>query len=161
MIAIYPGSFDPVTNGHIDIIKRCASTFDYVIVAVLINQNKNVMFSAEERIKMIQKSFIGYDNVKVESFDGLLVEYARSKNAQIIIRGLRAISDYEYEMQMSLFNYQLAPEIETLFLVARGPFSYLSSSIVKEVASYGGDISSFVPSHVENNIIKNIQKRRV
>ncbi|MDO5717511.1 MAG: pantetheine-phosphate adenylyltransferase [Tissierellia bacterium] len=152
MIAIYPGSFDPITYGHLDIISRCASKFDKVIVAVLNNKNKNVVFSIEDRVAMIKELTDKYPNIEVDSFNGLLIDYAKVKNADIIIRGLRAVSDYEYEMQMSLYNKKLYPEIETMFLVSKSTYSYLSSSIVKEIASYGGDISSFVPPTVEKRI---------
>lgn len=152
MIAIYPGSFDPITYGHLDIINRCANKFTKVIVAVLNNQNKSVVFSTEERVSMIKELTSGYDNVQVDNFEGLLIDYAKKMKADVIVRGLRAVSDYEYEMQMSLYNKQLCPEVETMFLVSDTKYSYLSSSIVKEIASYGGEISNFVPSTIEERI---------
>lgn len=152
MIAIYPGSFDPITYGHLDIITRCSKKFNKVIVAVLNNQSKKVVFSIEDRVAMIKELTSEYPNVQVDNFDGLLIDYAKKKEADVIIRGLRAVSDYEYEMQMSLYNKQLFPEIETMFLVSDTKYSYLSSSIVKEIASYHGDISNFVPPLVEVKI---------
>ncbi|MDO5689719.1 MAG: pantetheine-phosphate adenylyltransferase [Tissierellia bacterium] len=152
MIAIYPGSFDPITNGHLDIIERCAKKFDKVIVAVSVNLNKKSAFTIEERVDMIRELLVDSENIEVDSFQGLLVDYTKNKGADVIIRGLRAVSDYEYEMQMSMYNKELYPDIETLFLVARGNYSYLSSSIVKEVAYYGGDITRFVPPSIEEKI---------
>ncbi len=152
MIVIYPGSFDPITYGHLDIIDRCAKKFDKVIVAVLKNMSKKSVFSTEERVEMIKELLRDRDNIEVDSFSGLLIDYTKQRKADIIIRGLRAVSDYEYEMQMSMYNKELYPDIETLFMVSRGSYSYLSSSIVKEVAHYGGDISNFVPPLIEEKI---------
>ncbi|NLY77359.1 MAG: pantetheine-phosphate adenylyltransferase [Tissierellia bacterium] len=149
MQVIYPGSFDPVTNGHLDIIDRCAKKFDKVIVAILNNSSKKYMFTVDERIALLEKVLEKYDNVEVDSFSGLLVEYTRQKNCSLIVRGLRAVSDYEYEMQMAHVNNKLAGDIETIFMVSREKYSFLSSSIVKEVAMFGGDISCFVPKTVE------------
>ena len=146
--AIYPGSFDPVTFGHLDIIERSAGIVDELIVAVLINSAKKSLFSVSERVKMLSELLEGHDNIKVESFDGLLVDYARSKEASIIVRGLRAVTDFEYELQIAQMNRTIYSEIDTIFLTTSLEYAYLSSSIVKEVASYGGDISHFVPESI-------------
>ena len=145
---IYPGSFDPVTFGHLDIIERSAGIVDELIVAVLINSAKKSLFSVSERVKMLSELLEGHDNIKVESFDGLLVDYARSKEASIIVRGLRAVTDFEYELQIAQMNRTIYGEIDTIFLTTSLEYAYLSSSIVKEVASYGGDISHFVPESI-------------
>lgn len=158
MVVIYPGSFDPVTYGHIDIIKRCARKFNTVIVAVLNNKSKKNMFTIEERVELLELALVEYDNIEVDTFSGLLVDYTKEKGCTTLIRGLRAVSDYEYEMQMALVNKKLDDDIETLFMVASGKYGYLSSSIVKEVAGFGGDISCFVPSIVEKSLIKKIEE---
>ena len=145
---IYPGSFDPVTFGHLDIIERSAGIVDELVVAVLINSAKKSLFSVSERVKMLSELLEGHDNIKVESFDGLLVDYARSKEASIIVRGLRAVTDFEYELQIAQMNRTIYSEIDTIFLTTSLEYAYLSSSIVKEVASYGGDISHFVPESI-------------
>ncbi|WP_236909713.1 pantetheine-phosphate adenylyltransferase [Clostridium sp. Cult3] len=149
MIVIYPGSFDPVTYGHLDIIDRCSKKFDKVVVSVLNNKSKKNMFTIEERVELLEKVLAKYDNVEVDTFSGLLVDYAREKGCTTMVRGLRAVSDFEYEMQMALVNKKLEPDIETFFMVSRGKYAYLSSSIVKEVAMFGGDVSCFVPHIVE------------
>lgn len=149
MIVIYPGSFDPITYGHLDIIDRCANKFDKVIVAILNNSSKKTMFSIEERTAMLNKVLEKYDNVEVDAFSGLLVDYTNKKNCSLIVRGLRAVSDYEYELQMAHINSKLSKDIETMFMVSRSEYSHLSSSIVKEVAEFGGDISCFVPEYIE------------
>lgn len=143
--AIYPGSFDPITYGHIDIIERSMSMFDEVVVAVLHNQQKNPLFSIDERVSMINGLTEDYDNVRVMSFEGLLVDFAKSIDANIVIRGLRAVTDFEYELQIAQTNRISYPSLDTVFLVTSLNYSYLSSTIVKEIASYGGDISKFVP----------------
>ena len=145
---IYPGSFDPVTFGHLDIIERASGIVDELVVAVLINSAKKSLFSVSERVKMLSEMLEGHDNIIVESFDGLLVDYARSKNASIIVRGLRAVTDFEYELQIAQMNRTIYGEIDTIFLTTSLEYAYLSSSIVKEVASYGGDISHFVPESI-------------
>lgn len=150
--AIYPGSFDPVTYGHLDVIKRSARIVDELIVGVLYNNTKMPLFSVQERVKMLGEVNIGLPNVKVLPFEGLLVDFARQTESKVIIRGLRAITDFEYEFQMSQTNGKLAPEIETLFLTTSLDYSYLSSSIVKEIAAFGGDISQFVPPLVAEYI---------
>lgn len=151
-IAIVPGSFDPVTNGHLDIIKRTAALFDEVYVSILSNSTKNPLFKDEERVELIKRVTRELENVKVESFTGLLVDYARQRNAKFIVKGLRAVSDFEYEFQMALINKELAPEIETFFITTSTSYSYLSSSIVKEVAKYGGDLTQMVPHEIIDDI---------
>ncbi len=146
--AVYPGSFDPITFGHLDIIKRSAKMVDELVVGVLHNSAKNSLFSLEERVNMIKEMTKDIPNVKVESFDGLLVDYMRRIGANIIIRGLRAVTDFEYELQLAQINHVQNEEIETLFLITNLKYSYLSSTIVKEIASYGGDISKFVPKQL-------------
>ena len=146
--AIYPGSFDPVTNGHLDIIARSARLVDELIVGVLNNRAKNALFSAEDRVSMLKELTSHYPNVTIEAFDGLLVDYAKRTDAAIIVRGLRAVTDFEYELQIAQTNHEIYEQIETIFLTTRLEYAYLSSTIVKEVASYGGDISRFVPQQI-------------
>jgi pantetheine-phosphate adenylyltransferase len=153
-IAIYPGSFDPITNGHLDIIKRAAKLFSKVIVAVIRNPEKEPHFTLEQRVKMIKESLSGLDNIIVDSFAGLLVNYAKKKKAHTIIRGLRAVSDFDYEFQMALTNRKMAPQIETLFFMTDYNYSYLSSSFVKQIAHYGGDVSELVPAAVAKQLGK-------
>lgn len=157
--AIYPGSFDPVTNGHLDIIERGAQICDELIVAVLQNKAKSSLFSVEERVRMLDEVTKYLPNVKVAAFDGLLVDLARQMDAKMIIRGLRAITDFEYELQMAQINHKLAPEVETVFLTTSLDYSFLSSTTVKEVASFQGDISQFVPKVIEEKI-KEKQKEK-
>lgn len=145
--AIYPGSFDPVTNGHLDVIERACTLFDEVIVAVAINDQKQPLFAPDERLAMLRNA-ITNDNVRVAPMEGLLVEFAASENAHAVVRGLRAISDFEFEFQMALMNRKLDPEIETIFLMPKEEYTYLSSRIVKEIAKLGGDVSAFVPTQV-------------
>ena len=153
-IAICPGSFDPATNGHIDIIKRSGLLFDKVIVAVLNNSTKKPLFSVEERVELLKKTCGSIENVEIDSFSGLLIDYAKSKNANAIVKGLRAVSDFEYELQMALMNKKLNPEIETVFMMTSSKYSYLSSSLVKEVAQFGGCIKGLVPDIIEDEIHK-------
>lgn len=159
--AIYPGSFDPVTLGHYDIIERSSKIFDRLIVGVLNNSAKSPLFSVEERVKMLKDVTKGLPNVEVMAFDGLLIDFARANEAQVIVRGLRAVTDFEYELQMAQTNNKLSPELETVFLTTSLEYSYLSSTIVKEVAAFGGDISQFVPETIERRIQEKIMKRRV
>lgn len=151
-IAVCPGSFDPATNGHIDIIKRSAELFDRVIVAVLNNPNKQPLFSVEERVELLRKTCGSMENVEIDSFSGLLIEYAKSRNVNVIVKGLRAVSDFEYELQMALMNKKLYPGIETVFMMTSSKYSYLSSSLVKEVARLGGCIRGLVPEVIESEI---------
>jgi len=151
-IAIYPGSFDPVTNGHVDIIKRAAKIADKIIVAVIGNPEKKAKFPLKQRVEMLKSSLTQYKNVVVESFDGLLVDFARKNEVNIIVRGLRAVSDFDYEFQMALTNRKMAPEIETLFFMTDYKYSYLSSSFVKQIAHLGGDISELVPAPVAKKL---------
>ncbi len=152
-IAIYPGSFDPVTLGHKDVIERASNLFDKVIVLVLNNSSKTPMFTLEERMKFINRC-VSLDNVEVDTYSGLLVDYAKEHNASAIIKGLRAVTDFDNEFQQALINKSLYPKIETLFLPAKGENMFLSSSMVKEVCTLGGDISAFVPNEILNDIIK-------
>jgi len=148
-LAIFPGSFDPLTNGHVDIILRSAHLFERIVVAVLVNADKQPLFSADERIGIIREVFREYPNIEVESFDGLLVQYARRRRANAIVRGLRAVSDFEYEFQMALMNRHLEPTLETVFMMPAEQYTYLSSRLIKEVFSLGGDVRGLVPSAVE------------
>ena len=158
MIAVYPGSFDPVTFGHLDIITRASKFADKLVVAVLSNSSKAPMFSADERLVMLKEACGGLDNVEFAVFSGLLVDFSKSVSADAIVRGLRAVSDFEYEFQMALTNRSLCDDIETLFIPTSTQYLYLSSSIVKEVAMFGGDIGSMVPGFVNNEIMKKISK---
>ena len=151
-LAIYPGTFDPLTNGHVDIIQRGSKLFDRIVVAVLLNVEKSPLFTVPERIEIAQEVFRPYPNVEVDTFDGLLVEYARRKRAGVIVRGLRAISDFEYEMQMALMNRHLNPEVETVFMMPAEPYTYVSSRLVKEVVALGGSVTTLVPSIVEDRL---------
>ncbi|MBT3388259.1 MAG: pantetheine-phosphate adenylyltransferase [Desulfobacula sp.] len=157
-IAIYPGSFDPLTNGHIDIIERALDIFDEVIIAVLNNPNKNALFTTEERIDMIRNSFNGKKSVYVDSFGGLAVEYAKMKNAVAIIRGMRAVSDFESEFQMALMNRKLNKDVQSVFLMTGFRWIFTSSSIIKEAVMFGGDISGMVPEAVRLKLIEKYEQ---
>lgn len=157
--AIYPGSFDPFTNGHLDISQRGATIFDELIVAVLINSEKNAMFSVEERQMMAREALVHLPNVKVMAFEGLLVDFMRRERSRVILRGLRALSDFEYEFQLAQMNKQLAPETETFFMVTSAKYSYLSSRSVKEVFKFGGSIQEFVPPGVFRRMRERISPR--
>lgn len=159
--AVYPGSFDPVTYGHLDIIRRSGNLTDELIVGVLNNKAKTPLFSVEERVKMLEEVTKDMPKVKIVPFEGLLADFAKEMSAKIIVRGLRAVTDFEYELQMSQTNHKLLPELETIFLTTSLEYSYLSSTIVKEVAAFGGDISQFVPETIEKRIQEKIIKRRV
>jgi pantetheine-phosphate adenylyltransferase len=146
--AIYPGSFDPITNGHLDVIQRAAKLFDEVVVAVAFNEQKRSLFDVDERVALIRESAAGFPNVRVARFDGLLVEFARNQGASAVVRGLRAVSDFEFEFQMALMNRKLEPEIETIFMMPAEKYTYLSSRIVKEIGRLGGNVDAFVPVSV-------------
>ena len=148
MRAIYPGSFDPLTNGHLDLIARAAKIFDHLVVAILRNSSKNPLFSVEERVAMLSEGIAEFDNVSISTFDGLLVEFAREQRAHAVVRGIRAISDYEYEFQMALMNRRLSPDVETIFLMPDAKYSFVSSRLVKEVFELGGSIDGLVPKFV-------------
>lgn len=156
---VYPGSFDPVTYGHLDVIRRSARLVDELIVGVLNNKAKSPLFSAEERVRMLEEITKEMPNVRIFPFEGLLVDFARKMKADLVIRGLRAITDFEYELQMAQTNHKLEPELETVFLTTSLEYSYLSSSTVKEVAAFGGDISRFVPEIVADRIAEKMKKK--
>ena len=151
-LAIFPGSFDPLTNGHVDIILRSTHLFERVVVAVLLNAEKQPLFTPDERVTIIGEVFREYPNIEIETFDGLLVEYARRKRAGVIVRGLRAISDFEYEMQMALMNRHLNPDVETVFMMPAETYTYVSSRLVKEVVALGGSVTNLVPRLVEDRL---------
>ena len=155
--AVYPGSFDPVTLGHLDIIERTAQIMDRVVVGVLINRKKTPLFSVEERVNMLKSVTAHLPNVEVKAFDGLTIDFARENGAKAIVRGLRAITDFEYELQLAQTNRVMAPEIDTLFLTTGLKYSYLSSSMVKEIAAYGGDISAFLAPEVARRVEEKIK----
>ena len=148
-VAIYPGSFDPLTNGHVDIILRGARLFDRIVVAILVNPEKSPLFTPAERVEIAHEAFADQPNVEVDTFGGLLVDYANKRKANVIVRGLRAVSDFEYEMQMALMNRHLSPDLETVFMMPAEQYTYLSSRLIKEVFRLGGDVRGLVPSIVE------------
>lgn len=151
-VAVYPGSFDPVTNGHLDIIRRASRIYDKLVVGVLINKTKNPMFNAKERVEMIRSVTKDLSNVEVETFSGLLVEFAEQHGAQVIVKGLRTVADFEYEFQMALLNKALNPNCETIFMMTDTKYSYISSSMVKELAGFRGDLNGLVPNELINII---------
>ena len=159
-IAIYPGSFDPLTSGHVDIIERGARIFDSIIVAILANVEKTPLFSEEERVAIIRDVFKANQNVQVETFNGLLVDYAQQKQASVLVRGLRAVSDFEYEFQMALMNRHLAPGLETVFMMPAEQYTYISSRLIKEVFTLGGEITGLVPPIVEEQLRAKQKKRK-
>jgi pantetheine-phosphate adenylyltransferase len=152
VLAIYPGSFDPVTNGHLDLIERAAKIFERLVVAVLRNQDKSPMFTLGERVEMLRETTRLFPNVEVDTFDGLLVDYARKIDARVLLRGIRAVSDYEYELQMALMNRKLEPQLETVFMLPAVEYSYLSSHLVRELARLGGSVNGLVPAAVEQRL---------
>lgn len=158
--AIYPGSFDPVTNGHLDVIRRSSKMVDELIVGVLNNNAKMPLFSVEERVRILKEVTKDIPNVRIYPFDGLLIDFAAKMEAEVVIRGLRAITDFEYELQMSQTNHKLNPDVETIFLTTSIEYSYLSSTTVKEIASYGGDITQFVPEAVVGKLEQKMKEKR-
>jgi len=158
-IAIYPGSFDPVTNGHLDILERAMKLFDKVIITIARNSAKNPLFSEKERLAMIKEAVKDLEGVEVDSFEGLLVEYARKKKATAVVRGLRAISDFEYELQMALMNRRLNEQLVTVFLMPNEKYTYLNSSIVREIARHQGEVKDFVPQHVYRKLMEKMASR--
>jgi pantetheine-phosphate adenylyltransferase len=158
-IALYPGTFDPVTNGHIDILNRSAELFDKIIVTVAINTAKTPLFSIDERLEFLQESLRDIPNIEVASFDGLVVDFAREKGAIAILRGLRAISDFEYEFQMALMNHKLDPEVRTIFMMPNEKYTYLNSSIIRSLSQFSADISEFVPECVQRALIKKFNEK--
>ncbi|MBR6274943.1 MAG: pantetheine-phosphate adenylyltransferase [Lachnospiraceae bacterium] len=157
-IGIYPGSFDPITKGHIDIIERAARVVDRLVIGVLDNSEKKPLFTAEERVALIKESVKHVPNVEVEAFHGLTVDFAKNHNAKILVRGLRAVTDFEYELQIAQINHKIAGELDTIFFTTSVEYSYLSSSVVKEIAKYGRDISDFVPGIVSEALSKKLEK---
>ena len=151
-IAVYPGTFDPITNGHVDIIYRSAKLFDKIIVTVAVNTQKTPLFDLSERVEMIRQALVNEEKIEVDQFDGLIAEYLKRVNASAMIRGLRAVSDFEYEFQMSLMNRKLNPDVETVFLTPAQEYIHLNSTTVKEVASFGGDVSEYVPDYVRTKL---------
>ena len=160
VVAIYPGSFDPITSGHLDVIERGSRLCDRLIVSILRNEAKSPLFSVQERMRMLSEVTAPYKNVEVDSFEGLLADYALRKGARVILRGIRAISDYEYELQMALMNRRLQPQLETVFLLAGEQFSFISSKLVKEVIGLGGNITGLVPPTVEKRLRARLRKIR-
>lgn len=160
-VAIYPGSFDPVTNGHIDLVKRATKLFDKVIVAILLNVKKQALFTVEERLQMLQESMKHIPGLEFDSFDGLLVDYAHNKGAQAILRGMRAVSDFEYEFQLALMNRKLNREVQTVFMMTGLRWIFTSSSIIKEALQFGGDISDMVPANVERKLMAKYEQNQV
>ena len=158
--AIYPGSFDPLTNGHLDVIERAIKLFDQVIVAIANNDTKNPLFTLAERRELVNRSVSLLKNVETDTFDGLLVEYVERRSGQAILRGLRAVSDFEFEFQLALMNRKLNERVETIFMMPKDTYTFLSSRIVKEIARLGGDVSAFVPSHVREALTKKLAKVR-
>ena len=158
--AIYPGSFDPLTNGHLDVIERAAKLFDQVIVAIANNDTKNPLFTLAERRDLVNRSLSLLNNVETDTFDGLLVEYVERRSGQAILRGLRAVSDFEFEFQLALMNRKLNERVETIFMMPKDTYTFLSSRIVKEIARLGGDVSAFVPPHVREALTKKLAKPR-
>lgn len=158
MVVVYPGSFDPVTYGHLDIIKRCSRKFEKVIVVVMNNSSKKYLFSLEERQNMIRECLKDYDNIEVDHSSGLLVDYLHDRNVNVLVKGLRALSDFEFEFQMALMNNCLDSDIETFFLMTSNRYSFVSSSMVKEIAKYDGDISNLVPDNIRDYVMNRIEK---
>lgn len=159
-VAVYPGSFDPITNGHLDIVHRALEFVDKLIIAILVNSEKQALFSVQERVQLIKTVLPVNSRIEIDQFDGLLVEYARKKGARMLLRGLRAVSDFDYEFQMALMNRRLEPQIETIFLLPAEQYSYVSSRLVKEIAGLNGSVSGLVPPAVEKKIIQKLESIR-
>ena len=159
-IAVYPGSFDPITLGHLNIIRRAASVFDELLVCVMVNSRKTPLFNGKERVELIRRTIARFPNVKVESSDELLVDYMKARGAKVIVKGLRAVSDFDSEFQIALVNRKLDPGIETLFMPSSEKYTYLSSSVVKEMARYGADLQTFVPKEIIEDVITKIEIER-
>lgn len=157
--AIYPGSFDPVTNGHLDVVQRATKLFDRVIMAVAKSESKHPLFSLEERLQLVARAIRHLPNVEVDSFEGLLIEYVERRSAQAVVRGLRAVSDFEFEFQLALMNRKLNERVETIFMMPKDTYTFLSSRIVKEIASLGGDVSAFVPAHVRTALAARLSQK--
>jgi len=160
-IAVFPGSFDPLTSGHVDIIRRGAQLFDRIVVAILVNETKTPLFTAAERVALIREVFSDTPSVEADTFEGLLVDYVKERQANVIVRGLRAVSDFEYEMQMALMNRHLSPDVETVFMMPAEQYTYVSSRLVKEVASLGGSVAGLVPEAVEARLREKQQARKM
>jgi len=159
-IAVYPGTFDPVTHGHLDLADRGRRHFDHLVMAILRNEDKEPLFTVQERVELLREAVKGWDNVDVESFDGLLVDYARRIKASVILRGIRALSDFEYEMQMAMMNRRLEPDLEAVFLLPSEEYSFVSSRLVREVAALGGSVEDLVPPNVVTALAKRLGERR-
>lgn len=155
-IAVYPGSFDPITLGHLNVIRRSASVFDTLIVCVMVNSEKNPLFTAEERVELIRRTVERYENVRVEKSEALVVDFMKDRGAKVIIKGMRAVSDYEREFQIALVNRKLDPTIETLLMPSSEKYTYLSSSVVREMARYGADLNAFVPAEIMDDVLKRV-----
>jgi pantetheine-phosphate adenylyltransferase len=159
-VAVYPGTFDPVTNGHLDLADRGRRHFDHLVMAILRNEDKQPLFNVQERVELLREAVTGWDNVDVETFDGLLVDYAQRIKASVILRGIRALSDFEYEMQMAMMNRRLAPDLEAVFLLPSEEFSFVSSRLVREVAGLGGSVEDLVPPNVATALEQRLGHRR-
>jgi pantetheine-phosphate adenylyltransferase len=158
--AIYPGSFDPLTNGHLDVIERAIKLFDRVVVAVAANESKHPLFSLAERVELVRQAITPFPNVEADSFDCLLVDYAAKRSAQAIVRGLRAVSDFEFEFQLALMNRKLDERVETIFMMPKDTYTFLSSRMIKEIAQLGGEVGEFVPPHVQAALLRKLKSRR-
>jgi pantetheine-phosphate adenylyltransferase len=158
--AIYPGSFDPLTNGHLDVVQRAAKLFDRVVVAIAKNESKNPLFTLNERLALVKQAVKHLPNVEADAFDGLLIEYVARRKAHVVVRGLRAVSDFEFEFQLALMNRKLNENIEAIFMMPKDTYTFLSSRIVKEIARLGGDVSPFVPAHVQSALAKKFNRKK-